>query len=121
VATNRKTKKESPIHVTKSLTSSGQEVEVLEIDSSDDEIPSRPSFDESDGDDVQHAESEELTDTIKKEPIPTSKAAFKQHPQYVIPSVLNSQDVLHPDARKHICGVFKGELSEFKASVRAMP
>ncbi|KAL7489116.1 hypothetical protein ACHAW6_015558 [Cyclotella cf. meneghiniana] len=110
VAASRKTKKESPIHVTKSLNSCGQEVEVLEIDSSDDEIPSRPSFDESDVDDAHHVESEELTDTIQKEPIPTSKAAFKQHPQYVIPSVLNSQDVLHPDARKHICGVFKGEL-----------
>eukprot|EP00804_Cyclotella_cryptica_P013586 CCRYP_012947-RA/>CCRYP_012947-RA protein AED:0.02 eAED:0.02 QI:271/1/1/1/1/1/3/1134/1019 len=106
----RQTKIESPIHVKKSLTHSGQEVEVLEIDSSEDDVPSRPSGDESNGDDVEHAETEEFTDTIKKEPIPTSKAAFKQHPQYVIPSVLNSQDVLHPDARKHICGVFKGEL-----------
>ncbi|OEU12686.1 hypothetical protein FRACYDRAFT_227534 [Fragilariopsis cylindrus CCMP1102] len=53
---------------------------------------------------------EESQLAAKKEPLPTSKAGFKKHPQYVIRSVLNSTEVLVPDAKKRVCGMFKGEL-----------
>jgi xeroderma pigmentosum group C-complementing protein len=96
-------KSETPVLVSKSTTSDGKEVEVLEIASSSDE---------EDSDSDNHIENKELTATMAKEPIPKSKAAFKQHPFYVIPSVLASTEVLHPDARKHICGVFKGEIGK---------
>ena len=56
------------------------------------------------------AEKEELLATAASEAIPTSKAAFKKHPLYVIKSELNSTEVLHPDAKKRFCGVFKGQL-----------
>jgi hypothetical protein len=102
-------KNESPLKVTKAKTSDGKEVEVLEIASSEDDEDNGQHFYESDQDDIAFEETKELAATVRKEPIPTSKAAFKSSSQYVIPSVLNSQNVLHPDARKHICGVFKGE------------
>jgi hypothetical protein len=53
---------------------------------------------------------EESQLAAKKEPLPTSKAGFKKHPMYVIRSVLNSTEVLAPDAKKRVCGMFKGEL-----------
>ena len=53
---------------------------------------------------------EELELAARKEPLPTSKAAFKKHPMYVLRSVLNSTAVLKPDAKKRVCGMFKGEL-----------
>ena len=58
---------------------------------------------------VDNHEKEELKASAKQEPIPTSKTAFKSHPLYVIRSVLNQTEVLVPDARKRICGIFKGE------------
>lgn len=54
-------------------------------------------------------EAKELEASRKEEPIPTSKTAFKSHPIYVIPSVLNSNEVLVPEAKKRFCGFFKGE------------
>jgi len=96
--------------VTKTKTSSGKDVDLVELDSSDDEktTQAKPGYD---SDEHEDREAKELTGGIeKKEKIPTSKKGFKQSPFYVIPSVLNSQDVLHPDARKRICGVFKGEM-----------
>jgi xeroderma pigmentosum group C-complementing protein len=61
-------------------------------------------------DEVDNHETEELNESASSEAIPTSKAAFNRHPLYVIPSVLNSTEVLAPDASKRMCGVFKGEL-----------
>ena len=55
-------------------------------------------------------EAQELQASAANEAIPTSKAAFQTHPLYVIPSVLGVAEVLAPDAKKRICGVFKGEL-----------
>lgn len=61
-------------------------------------------------DDINHHEKEELLASVKDEPLPTSKTAFKSHPVYAIPSVLNQNEVIVPDAKSRICGVFKGEL-----------
>lgn len=104
------------VSVTKSRTSDGREVEVLELASTSEE----EHFDHSDHDDIDHGETKELSANIAREPMPKSKAAFKQHPQYVIPSVLNSTEVLHPEARKHICGVFKGEMGKCTIEVLLM-
>jgi xeroderma pigmentosum group C-complementing protein len=49
-------------------------------------------------------EKRELHASTKDEPIPTSKTSFKSHPIYVIPSVLNANEVLVPDAKKRFCG-----------------
>ena len=51
----------------------------------------------------------DLVTTKEKESIPTSKQKFKTHPIYIIPSVLGKHEILAPDSRKRICGVFKGE------------
>eukprot|EP00980_Cylindrotheca_fusiformis_P030376 scaffold24732_cov162-Cylindrotheca_fusiformis.AAC.1 len=59
---------------------------------------------------VDEHEKQELHASTRDEPIPTSKTAFKSHPIYVIPSVLNANEVLVPDARKRFCGIFKGEM-----------
>ena len=96
--------------VTKTKTRGGKNIDLVELDSSDDEkaTQAKPGYD---SDEHEEREAKELTGGIeKKEKIPISKKGFKQSPFYVIPSVLNSQDVLHPDARKRICGVFKGEM-----------
>lgn len=61
-------------------------------------------------DEVDDHETEELNESASSEAIPTRKTAFNTHPLYVIPSVLNSTEVLAPDASKRMCGVFKGEL-----------
>ena len=93
--------------------SKGKVVDVLELDSSDDDDDKKPaaSHDEFDsGDEHDAIEAKELKGEALKEQIPTSKAKFKVSPFYVIPSVLGSCDVLHPDASKRLCGVFKGEL-----------
>lgn len=100
------------LSVTKAKTSAGKEVEMIELESSDeddDRGASQPDCSDSD-EDQERMEAKDLAGSMEKEKIPTSKAQFKQSPFYVIPSVLNSRDVLHPDARKNICGVFKGEL-----------
>lgn len=58
---------------------------------------------------VEEMEEHNLQTAAESEALPTSKAAFKSHPIYVIESVLNSTEVLAPDAKKRICGVFKGQ------------
>jgi xeroderma pigmentosum group C-complementing protein len=112
--TSMKRKAKSPVRsVTKVKASNGKEVEVLDLESSDDEDKkpaSKCCVDSSEYDDHEMNENEELNDNPAQEMIPKSKAAFKNHPFYVIQSVLSSKEVLHPDARKRICGVFKGEL-----------
>eukprot|EP00978_Attheya_sp_CCMP212_P032915 scaffold130426_cov53-Attheya_sp.AAC.1 len=44
------------------------------------------------------------------EPLPTNKEAFKNNPFYVLEVTLKLQEVLAPDAKKRICGMFKGQL-----------
>lgn len=53
---------------------------------------------------VEDHEKRELHASAKDEPIPTSKSAFKSHPIYVIPSILNANEVLVPDAKSRFCG-----------------
>ncbi len=60
--------------------------------------------------DIELEEESQLKESAKREPLPTSKAAFKKHPMYVIRSVLNSTEVLRPEAKSRVCGMFKGEL-----------
>jgi xeroderma pigmentosum group C-complementing protein len=109
--------------VTKTTTKAGKEMDMIVFESSDDDDEDKKksiseqqrqhsdSFSNLNNDkEEQLLETIDLAGIMEKEKIPTSKAAFKQSPFYVIPSILNSQDVLHPDAKKHICGVFKGEL-----------
>jgi hypothetical protein len=97
--------------VTKAKTNAGREVEMIELESTDDDDKAASQTDCSDfDDDEERMESKDLAGTLQKEKIPTSKAQFKISPFYVVPSILTSRDVLHPDAHKNICGVFKGEL-----------
>ena len=102
--------------VTKVRSNNGKLVEVLELESSDDEDDTKPAakrrdnVDHFDTDDHVIDEKEELHDNSTQEVIPKNKASFKNHPFYVIQCVLNSKEVLHPDAKKRICGVFKGQL-----------
>ncbi|VEU33374.1 unnamed protein product [Pseudo-nitzschia multistriata] len=78
--------------------------------------------DHDDGFDTDHEEESQLRESAKKEPLPTSKAAFKKHPIYVIRSVLNSTEVLKPDCKKGVCGMFKGELVYLRSYVEtALP
>jgi hypothetical protein len=73
-----------------------------------------------DGDeDDTEDENEELQDSIVNETIPTSKAAFKNHPIYVLASQLKEHEVLTPDAKRHVCGLFKGELVYRRAGARS--
>jgi len=66
--------------------------------------------DENNHDNFDLERDEESQLAARKEPLPTSKAAFKKHPMYVIRSGLNSTEVLKPDSKKRVCGMFKGEL-----------
>jgi Rad4 beta-hairpin domain 1/Rad4 beta-hairpin domain 3 len=82
-----------------------------EVDESDERKPAAKT-DVNDGDKLfaaaaEYHEEEELKATMKDEAIPTSKAAFRTHPIYVLPSLLNKAEVLAPDAK--FCGVCKGE------------
>lgn len=95
----------SPVKVEKNKR--GDDVLVLD-DSSADGKETSIVEEQSDGDDSP--EAKELNSSKENEAIPTSKTAFKNHPFYVIPSVLKNQEVLAPDAKKRICGMFKGEL-----------
>ena len=96
--------------VTKSTTKDGRAVDLVELASSGDEEHIQPDGSESDEHDT--AEARELASGLESEQIPTSKQGFRRSPFYVVASVLNSRDVLHPDAHKRISGVFKGELGE---------
>jgi DNA repair protein RAD4 len=60
--------------------------------------------------DVDQTEQREFESMKGQEAIPTNKAAFKNHPLYVIPSMMKKQEVLAPDAKRRISGIFKGEM-----------
>ncbi len=75
----------------------------------DDPASSHPDGASEDEDSVD-MEEQEFASMKEREAIPTSKAAFKNHPLYVIPSVLKRQEVLAPDSKRRMCGMFKGEL-----------
>lgn len=79
-------------------------MEVIEIDDSSDEGGVEDSLDPDEA--IERAEHAELS--TANEAIPTSKAAFNNHPVYAIPSVLKAHEVLAPDAKTRICGIFKG-------------
>ena len=86
------------------------------IDDSDAEEGANSS--DSDGEDhAEKLEKDELKQAIKSEALPSSKAKFKNHHLYVIPSVLKSTEVLAPDAKKRICGIFKGEVVYSRSDV----
>ena len=57
---------------------------------------------------IEREEKEELHASANHEAIPTSKAAFNNHPIYAIASVLKTNEVFAPDAKTRICGIFKG-------------
>jgi len=110
---NKKDSKRPSVRSVTKVKSKGKVVDVLELDSSgdDDDKPAACHYEFDSGEDEHDAiEAKELKGEAQREQIPTSKAKFKVSPFYVIPSVLGSCDVLHPDARKRLCGVFKGEL-----------
>ena len=106
----RKVSKPSPMTIEKKET--GEEVLVINDDSSSEDNATNNKNSCNEDDDVEEdvGEADELMESKTNEAIPTSKNAFKNHPLYVIPSVLKSQEVLAPDAKKRICGMFKGEL-----------
>ena len=105
-ATTIKMKDKSPYKIEKQRFNEKEE-EVLIIDNSSDE---EQGDDVKSEDNLDDLEEQEFSSAKEKEAIPTSKAAFKNHPLYVIPSVLKVQEVLAPDAKKRICGIFKGEM-----------
>lgn len=89
----------------------GNSVEyAIDILSDNDEKLSEKLDDESDEEDEDGFEKHELAASVKCEAIPTSKEKFKNHPLYVIKSVLKSAEVLPPDAKKRVKGFFKGEM-----------
>lgn len=104
----------SPFKIEKKKSQNGKEVDVFVLDSDSDEgrkkVQAKDDTSSSgEEEDLEDAEIKEFASTKEKEAIPTSKAAFKNHPLYVIPSVLKKQEVLAPDANKRLCGFFKGE------------
>jgi len=66
---------------------------------------------------VDGTEEDELIASRESESIPTSKTAFKNHPLFVIPSTLKHKEVLCPDSKNRICGIFKGEMVYKRADV----
>jgi len=58
---------------------------------------------------VDDQEEKQLQESKRNEPLPTSKTAFKTNPIYTLPSLLNANEVLKPDAKQRMCGIFKGE------------
>ncbi|GKY93757.1 hypothetical protein MPSEU_000342800 [Mayamaea pseudoterrestris] len=62
-------------------------------------------------------EAEELETSANDELIPSSKAAFQTHPVFVLASLLGKAEVLTPDAKDRIKGVFKGELVYSRSDV----
>ena len=65
-------------------------------------------------------ENDELIKAANNEAMPTSKAEFKTHPIYVIPSELGKTEALHPDAKQRVCGVFKGQLVYRRSDVSTL-
>jgi xeroderma pigmentosum group C-complementing protein len=76
---------------------------------SDDESVGKPGAYDAGTEEVDKQEKKQLQEAMSNEPIPTSKTAFKTNPVYTLPSLLNSNEVLKPDANRRICGIFKGE------------
>ena len=98
----------------KTTKQSGKNSEAAIDITSDNEEPTKqnsnaPHDYEEEEDVVESFEKEELSKSVKNEALPTSKEKFKNHPLYVIPSVMKKTEVLAPDAKKRICGIFKGE------------
>jgi xeroderma pigmentosum group C-complementing protein len=60
--------------------------------------------------DADEATELERTTRALSEAIPTTKTAFVTHPAYALASVLGKTQVLHPEAKSRVCGVFKGEV-----------
>ena len=85
-----------------SVRESGSVKDPIRLDEIDDTVENT--------DQVDDHENDELVQAARNEAIPTSKAGFKTHPLYVIPSELGKTEVLHPDAKQRVCGVFKGQL-----------
>jgi len=52
-------------------------------------------------------DEESMAKQTRREPIPTSKAAFKRHASYVLNSQLRTQDIIHPPEAKPV-GLFRG-------------
>jgi xeroderma pigmentosum group C-complementing protein len=82
----------------------GKEIVVLQDSSDDDDATQNHE------DSLKDHETKEFASSKEKEAIPTSRAAFKNHPLYAIRSQLKQQEVVAPDAKKRICGMFKGEV-----------
>lgn len=82
----------------------GEEVVVLQDFSDDDNA--MPTHENS----LEDNETKEFASSKEREAIPTSKTAFKNHPLYALGSQLKQQEVIAPDAKKRICGMFKGEV-----------
>jgi xeroderma pigmentosum group C-complementing protein len=70
--------------------------------------------------DIDNLESEEFSSSVRDEPIPTSKTAFASHPIYVLPSLMNTNEILLPDAHSRVCGFFKGERIYRRTDVRLL-
>jgi len=68
-------------------------------------------------DEVEQAEKAELSESAAQETMPTSKVGFKNHAAYALLSQLGTREVLAPNAKKHICGMFKGELVHRRSNV----
>lgn len=96
--------------------------DAIPLDDSDSDCDKKPAAIQlaSSVDEIDQAETQELQESAGSEALPTSKAAFKSHPLYVIPSGLNSTEVLVPDASKRMCGVFKGELVYKRSDVSTL-
>jgi len=88
------------------LASGTSKQEAIEIDDSSDENGMNISLHVDAA--IDREEHFELCGSAAKEAIPTSKAAFNNHPVYAIPSVLKANEVFAPDAKTRICGIFKG-------------
>lgn len=82
-------------------------VEAIVLDNDDED--KKPAAADSHFREVDEQEEKQFQESKQKEPIPTSKTAFKSNPIYTLPSLLNTNEVLKPDAKERICGVFKGE------------
>jgi xeroderma pigmentosum group C-complementing protein len=70
------------------------------------------------GDEVEEAEKAELSESAAQETMPTSKAGFKNHAAYALLSQLGTYEVFDPNAKKSVCGMFKGELVHRRSDVR---
>ena len=61
-------------------------------------------------DEIVEAEKADLSVSAAKETMPTNKVAFTNHAAYALASQLGTHEILAPDAKTRICGMFKGEV-----------